>query len=264
MGGAYRYDGSFAGLLTLLARLLPKRVLPDAIGVDLPPQQSLFAEVKEVDTDQELVERFWPELAARLTAASIHYIRLAFLADSLGRELLICRHCLLAWEVGRKSGGMLAHPDVAPLWKLGQQVGREAHRYLGFVRFQEVGGRLYYAAIAPDHRILPLIAPHFAARFSDQQWVIHDRNHGEGIVYDRQRREWLLLPMEQSGEPDPTPAEELFQELWQSYFATLAIAQRENLRLQQGKVPLKVRPWLVEFTPPGRVLSVPPDCSPDG
>jgi probable DNA metabolism protein len=144
-------------------------------------------------------------------------------------------------------GGMLTHPSVAPLWKLSQQVGREAHRYLGFVRFQEVDGGFYYAAIAPDHRILPLIAAHFAARFSDQQWVIHDRKRGEGIVYDPLRREWLLLPMDVHTEPAVTPAEEQFQELWRSYFATLAIAERRNLRLQQSKVPLKVRPWLVEF-----------------
>jgi probable DNA metabolism protein len=247
MGGVYRYDGSFAGLLTLLARLLPKRILPDAIGSDPPPQQNLFAGVATVETDQELVEEFLAELTKRLTPSSLHLVRLAFLADRPERELLICRYCLLAWEVGRKAGSMLAHPHVAPLWKLGRQVGREAHRYLGFVRFKEVTGGFYYAAIAPDHRILSLIAPHFAARFSDQQWVIHDLNHGEGLVHDRQRREWLLLPMESSGEPDLTPAEERFQELWRSYFTTLAIAERENLRLQQSKVPLKVRPWLVEF-----------------
>lgn len=246
MGGVYRYDGTFAGLLTLLARLVPKRILPDAIGTEPQQQQNLFCEVT-IETDDRLVEEFCAELTRRITPSCHNRIRHVFLADRPERELLICRYCLLAWEVGRMAGGMLAHPHVAPLWKLGQQVGREAHRYLGFVRFQEVAGGFYYAAISPGHRILSLIAPHFAARFSDQQWVIHDRNHGEGIVYDRQRREWLLLPMKSSGEPDLTPAEERFQELWRSYFTTLAIAERENLRLQQSKVPLKVRPWLVEF-----------------
>ena len=247
MNGVYRYDGTFAGLLTLLARLLPNRILPDAIGTDPPPQQSLFAHVTAVETDHQLVEEFCAELSRRLTPSCRNRIRRVFLADHPERELMICRYLLLAWETGRKIGEMLAHPHVAPLWKLAQQVGREAHRYLGFVRFQEVGGGFYYAAISPDHRILSLIAPHFAARFSDQQWVIHDVKHGEGIVHDRHRREWLMLPMELHDEPDPTPAEERFQALWRSYFTTLAIAERENLRLQQGKVPLKVRPWLVEF-----------------
>ena len=247
MGGVYRYDGTFGGLLTLLGRLVPNRILPDAIGVDPPLQQSLFCEVTTVETDEELVEGFYAELTKRLTPSCHSRIRHVFLAGHPEREMMICRYCLLAWEVGRKIGGMLAHPHVAPLWKLARQVGHEAHRYTGFVRFQDVKGGFYYAAISPDHRILPLIARHFAARFSDQQWVIHDVKHGEGIVYDRQRREWLILPMESHDEPDVTPAEERFQELWRSYFSTLAIAERENLRLQQSKVPLKVRPWLVEF-----------------
>jgi hypothetical protein len=53
--------------------------------------------------------------------------------------------------------------------------------------------------------------------------------------------------METTAEPEPTPAEERFQALWRQYFATLAIEARTNLKQQQGKVPLKVRPWLVEF-----------------
>lgn len=247
MSGIYRYDGTFAGLLTLLARLLPERVIPDTIGVEQPLQQSLFTEVTIIETDLPAVEEFWGELSGLLTPASLNLVLLAFLADRSEREMLIYRYLLLAREVGKKIGGLLAHPHVAPLWKLAQQVGREAHRYKGFVRFQEVGGGYYYAAIAPDHRILSLIASHFVARFSDQQWVIHDTRHGEGIVYDRHRLEWLILPMAVHDEPDLTPAEEQFQALWQSYFSTLAIAERENLRLQQSKVPLKVRPWLVEF-----------------
>ncbi len=249
MGGVYRYDGTFGGLLTLLARLLPNRILPDAIGVDPPPQQSLFCRETDIETDQELAEEFWTELTRRLGPSSLNQLLHAFRADHPEREMMICRYCLLAWEEGRRVDAMLAHPHVAPLWKLAQQVGREAHRYLGFVRFREVTGGFYYSAISPDHRVLPLIARHFAARFSDQQWVIHDVKHGEGIVH-RERREWLILPMESHADPDVTPAEERFQELWRSYFSTLAIAERQNLRLQQGKVPLKVRPWLVEFSPP--------------
>lgn len=247
MGGIYRYDGSFAGLLTVMARLLPGRTLPQAIGTGPPSQESLFGEVTEVATDEELVGRFWSELAGRLTPAGLHQLRQVFLADHPEREMIICRYLLLAWDLGKGAGSMLSHPRVAPFWKLSQQVGREAHRYLGFVRFKEVSGGFYYGAISPDHRILALIASHFAARFRDQQWVIHDLKHGEGIAYDRERGQWLLLPMEIHHQPEPTRSEEQFQELWRSYFQTLAIRERRNLSLQQGKVPLKVRPWLVEF-----------------
>jgi probable DNA metabolism protein len=255
MGGVYRYDGTLSGLLTLLARLIPGRILPGSICVEPPPQQGLFAGVTSIETDRAIAGEFWEELTRRLAPSGLSHIRRAFLAGVTGRELMICRYLLLAWQVGRKIEGLLAHPHVAPLWKLSQKVGAEAHRYKGFVRFQETGGGFYYCAISPGHRILSLIAPHFCARFSDQHWVIHDTAHGEGIVHDRLRRQWLILPLEINGEPDLTAAEVRFQALWQRYFTTLAIAERENVRLQQSRVPLKVRPWLVEFAREGAAES---------
>jgi len=234
---------------------MPERILPDAICVEPASQQGLFAGVTTIETDQAIAGELWEELTRRLAPSGLGHIRRAFLAGETGRELMICRYLLLAWQVGRKIGGMLAHPHVAPLWKLSQQVAGEAHRYKGFVRFQETGGGFYFAAISPGHRILSLIAPHFSARLSDQHWVIHDAAHGEGIVHDRLRMQWLILPMEINGSPDLSAAEVRFQALWQRYFSTIAIAGRENLRLQQSRVPLKVRPWLVEFAQEGEAES---------
>ena len=247
MGVFYCYDGTQGGLLTLLAGLPPGNPLPENIGTTPPPQQGLFCDTITVETDPHLAEQYWQKLHNRLGPTGLAPVRSAFLADHPQKELLICRYLLMGMQEGRRTSSMLAHPQVSPLLKLAQQVNREAHRNLGFVRFQEVTGGFYYAALAPDHRILALIAPHFADRFRDQQWVIHDCRHGEGIVFDRHRQQWLLLPMETSAEPEVTPQEEQFQQLWQSYFATLAIEERKNLKLQQSKVPLKARPWLAEF-----------------
>lgn len=244
----YCYDGTLAGLLTLYARLLPERVAVERISATPPDQQSLFSSEICIATDQAVAEAFWQRLTKRLSGNSLRLLRHCLLADHPQQELLIYHYLLLEAEQGRKVDGMLAHPAVAPVWKLSQQVGREAHRYLGFVRFQQLQGGLYYAAIAPDHRILLLIGAHFAERFSDQQWVIHDQRHNEGILYDAEKKEWLLLPMELHEQPEITPQETQFQQLWRSYFTTLAIPERRNLKLQQGKVPLKVRGYLTEFT----------------
>jgi len=248
MPGCYCYDSTLAGLLTLYARLLPERVAVERISATPPDQQSLFSSEICIATDQAVAEAFWQRLTKRLSGNSLKLLRRCLLADHPQQELLIYHYLLLEAEQGWKVDGMLAHPQVAPVWKLSRQVGREAHRYLGFVRFQQLQDGLYYAAIAPDHRILLLIGAHFAERFRDQQWIIHDQRHGEGIVYDCNSKEWLLLPMEVTAQPDVTPEEAQFQKLWHSYFTTLAIPERRNLKLQQGKVPLKVRSYLTEFT----------------
>ncbi|MDK9716886.1 MAG: TIGR03915 family putative DNA repair protein [Trichlorobacter sp.] len=248
MSGCYCYDGTLAGLLTLYPHLLAERAAVERISAAPPDQQSLFNSEICIATDQAVAEVFWQHLTRRLSPHSLKLLRRCLLADHPQQELLIYHYLLLEAEQGRRVDGMLAHPQVAPVWKLAQQVAREAHRYLGFVRFQQIQGGLYYAAIRPDHRILLLIGTHFAERFSDQQWLIHDQRHGEGILYDAEKQEWLLLPMEVTAQPDLAPEEAQFQELWRSYFSTLAIPERTNLRLQQGKVPLKTRSCLTEFT----------------
>lgn len=245
--GCYTYDGTLAGLLTLYARLLPERVAVERISAFQLEQQGLFSSEICIATDQAVAEAFWQRLTRRLSGNALKLLRRCLLADHPRQELLIYHYLLLEAEQGRSVDGMLTHPAVAPVWRLSQQVAREAHRYLGFVRFQQLQGGLYYAAIAPDHRILLLIGAHFAERFRDQQWMIHDQRHGEGILYDVEKQEWLLLPMEVTVQPDVTPEESQFQELWRSYFSTLAIPERRNLKLQQGKVPLKSRGWLTEF-----------------
>ena len=244
----YTYDGTLAGLLTLYARLLAEPAEVERISAVVADQQSLFTAEISIAADQAVAEEFWQRLTKRLSDNSLKLLRRCLLADHPRQELLIYHFLLLEGEQGRRIDGMLAHPWVAPVWKLAQQVAREAHRYLGFVRFQQLQGGLYYAAIRPDHRILLLIGPHFAERFSDQQWIIHDQRHGEGILYDAEKKEWLLLPMELHEQPEITPHEAQFQQLWRSYFSTLAIPERTNLKLQQGKVPLKSRGFLTEFS----------------
>jgi probable DNA metabolism protein len=247
MAARYGYDGSIAGLLTVIGLVLAEGAPPEQVSVGVPAQGGLFDEVRRVATDEEAAAGAWEGLTRLLAPAELGQVRLALLADRPGWELLICRYCLLVQERGRGSGSMLAHPDVAPLRRLARQVAREAHRWLGFVRFRQLRDGCYYAAVAPEHRILPLVADHFADRFRDQQWVIHDVRRGEGLLHDAGRRQWRLLPLELTGDPEETREEERFRALWRRYFATLAIEERRNSKLQQSKVPLKVRPWLTEF-----------------
>jgi probable DNA metabolism protein len=136
---------------------------------------------------------------------------------------------------------MLSHPQVLPVHRLARRVGHEAHRLKGFVRFREVGERFWYAAVEPDHDVLGLIAPHFAERFRDQHWVIHDLRRNKGIVHDADRRHWIEVEMERCSEPELSREEEMFQTLWRRYFTETAIAFRHNPRLQWNKVPRRYR-----------------------
>ena len=117
----------------------------------------------------------------------------------------------------------------------------------GFVRFREVRGGFYYAQLEPDHDVLPLIARHFADRFRDQHWVIHDLRREKGIIHDATRRDWVMTPIELNTLPEFTEQELDVQGLWKSYFMHIAVEERRNPELQRSKLPLKYRRHLVEL-----------------
>ncbi|AJE02095.1 TIGR03915 family putative DNA repair protein [Geobacter pickeringii] len=243
----YRYDGTWTGFLTTVAIIRERGGTPAAITRAEPEQAGLFDPVVTVETDPERAGELRELLARTLSPGTRHVLRSAFQAEEPGMELLLFHFLELGLAVGCQLDGMLAHERVLPVWKLARAVGREAHRYKGLVRFQEVEGGFWYAAIEPDHRILPLIAPHFAARFADQQWIIHDPRRGESVAFDPARRKWAEVPLAMAAPLTLSAGEELFRDLWRRYFDRLAIGERLNPKLQRQQLPLKHRRHLPEF-----------------
>ncbi|MBE0596822.1 MAG: DUF4130 domain-containing protein, partial [Desulfuromonadales bacterium] len=90
-----------------------------------------------------------------------------------------------------------------------------------------------------------LIAPHFAARFTDRRWLIHDLGRGEGIFFDGQR--WLLGKVELQHPPRDSAEEQLYAGLWRRFFAAVAIPERRNPRLQRHFMPQRYWKHLTEF-----------------
>lgn len=248
----YRYDGSFAGFLCILADLFARGTTPTAITRRPSAQGGLFDTTIEVSTDEERAAEMLAIITRTVSPYAAQMAHRAFLSDADGAELAIWRYLALGREVGGRLDGMLAHPQVAPVHRLVRKVGHEAHRLKGFVRFREVTERFWYAAVEPDHDVIGLVAPHFAARFRDQHWVIHDLNRGRGIVHDADRRAWIELELERCAAPAFTREEEQFVALWRRYFTEIAIAGRDNPDLQKSRLPSRYRRHLVEF-PDGRL-----------
>lgn len=242
-----RYDGTFAGFLTAASLARERGREPEAITDREPEQGGLFAAVETVETDRDRAEELYRLIRRTLPAGALQTFRYAFHAGEPGREILLFRYLQLGLAAGRRFGTLLAHEAVIPVWKLARAVGREAHRYKGLVRFRHLDGDVWYAAMEPDHRILPLMAPHFAARFADQRWIIHDLRRGEAVVFDPLRRQWAETPLEVTGPLPLAAGEELFRDLWQRYFDRLAIEERRNPKLQRRNLPLKHRRHLPEF-----------------
>lgn len=245
----YRYDGSFEGFLCAVTACLeagesqPGFVQNDGLHV-----AGLFAgDIKEVATVRETALLFRKRFVVSVSQEAFATVRYAFHSQNEGIELLLWRYVTLGLQVGKRLCGMLAEEPVCSVNRIARHVSHEAHKYKGFVRFQEVEAGFLYARIEPEADILPFIAPHFVGRVGDRPWMIHDLRRNQAALYDL--TSWCLIrDIELTTEPTLTMTEHDYAALWQRYFQRHAIAERHNPMLQQKHVPLRYRKYLPEFT----------------
>ncbi|MDR0350126.1 MAG: TIGR03915 family putative DNA repair protein [Coriobacteriales bacterium] len=119
---------------------------------------------------------------------------------------------------------------------------------LQFVRFAQLEGGVYFSRIEPKASVVPLIMGHFAARFNIQPFMIYDARHGMSGVFDTER--WWIVDARDMRLPSLDVAEEEFQSLWQTFYDTIAIAERRNPRCQRGFMPKRFWGNLCEQVPP--------------
>lgn len=245
----YRYDNSFEGFLCAVAECLEEaQTQPQFMGSgDVQPVGLFAGEVREVATVRERAVAFRKRFIDAVSQEAFATARYAFHSQKEGIELLLWRYLTLGLQVKRRLCLMLAEEPVHSINRIARHVSHEAHKYKGFVRFQEVAAGFLYARIEPEADILPFIAPHFVGRVGDRPWMIHDLQRKQAALYDL--TSWRLVrDIELSAEPTLTASEQDYAALWQRYFQHHAIAERNNPKLQQQHVPLRYRKHLTEFS----------------
>lgn len=247
----YRYENSFEGFLCAVATCLEQGDWCPGFTRENAGNPGLFdAKICEVVTVRETALAFRKRFVSAVSPEAFATARYAFYSEKTGIELLVWQYIKLGLEVGWKLAGMLTVEPVCSVNRSARHVSHEAHKFKGFVRFQEVVSGFLYARIEPEADILTLIAPHFVERVGDRPWMIHDLRRNQAAVYDM--KSWRMVKdVELTAEPDVTSSEHEYAALWQRYFQRHAIAERHNLKLQQKHVPLRYRKHLTEFEPPG-------------
>lgn len=249
----YRYDGSFEGFLCAVADCLAMgEGQPEFMRGGNSQAVGLFTgEIHEVATVRDAAVALRKRFVEAASQEAFATARYAFHSQKIGIELLVWRYLFLGLQVGKRLCVMLAEEPVHSVNRIARHVSHEAHKFKGFVRFQEVEAGFLYARIEPEADIIPIIAPHFVERVGDRPWMIHDLRRNQAAIFDQ--KSWRLVrDVELTAEPTLTATEHDYAALWQRYFQRHAIAERHNPKLQQQHVPLRYRKHLTEFrsTPP--------------
>jgi hypothetical protein len=131
----------------------------------------------------------------------------------------------------------------------------------------------YLAVVSPDHNVLPLIIDHFQDRFNDQSWLIYDArrhygyyygssssapcdaslpsaNKGMGGVVRITFEDEASLPFDlTNGKLDASALstdDQLFQNLWRTYFKAICIRERINPKKQLNDMPRRYWRYMTE------------------
>lgn len=230
----YLYDGSFEGFLSCVFESFARKELPFGVWPQDEPQPSLFAE-RYVDTDPARAARVYASIPQRLGARAKELVSYGFLSGETDKERALLRFLQFAYAAGPKASWMHGHEAVAPVWALEKGVRGEAHQFAQFLRFSQSGGALG-AVIDPRHYVLPLLRGHFCGRYPEETFVIYDRTHRAALVYQDHQAGYLQLE-EDFRLPPASEDEQAYQALWKAFYNTIAIRQRQNLKLRRSHCP---------------------------
>ena len=252
----YLFDNTLDGLLTAVFDSFfrkQKDVTLLAEGEQLP----LFAdELYRVSTDAEKAERVWKGLEKHLSKEGLHMITISWLSEerALNQPLfnMICK----VFRQKRDISHNASDEDVLTVTNIARRVLHEQLRMKQFIRFQKAKDGTYLGVVHPDHNVLPLITDHFSDRFNDQQWLIYDAKRHYGYYYDGKTvmrvtfEDEASVPFNlSSGKMDDdilSDNDQLFQDLWRTYFKAICIKERMNPKKQLSDMPRRYWKYMTE------------------
>lgn len=252
----YVYDGSFHGLLTSVYEAYYTRNKPEDIVRKEDFIFTLLTEPIFITTDEVKASKVYTAIKNKISEEALQNIFYAYLSEVEHSSFLIYEYIKLGFKLGSKVDLYLHNDTVLKIDNICKKVTNEAHRMVGFVRFDCINNNLYYSAIEPDHNILTLIAPHFAERLSNEKWIIHDLKRELAAMYNGSQ--WVISPLsKEQGEALSLSIEnEFYQKLWIDYFNNIAVENRINPKLQKMHMPKRYWKHLTEKASDSKVDSL--------
>lgn len=239
---AYRYDGTFAGFLTCVWDALESGVEP--VEFLLPDDEAALWETRELAADAGRARRLYAALSRRVSPEFQALIARGFLTCLPQKELALLELIRRGLREGDRVRQDLSDPVMAKVNLALTKMWTEWDHLKGFVRFSDLDGCLV-GEIEPKNRVLPLLASHFAERYSGERLVLYDRTHHEVFLSDRGR--WKLLPGSDFRMGPAGAEERAFRAMWRTYYQTIAIEGRLNPKCQSTHMPKRYRHVMTEF-----------------
>jgi probable DNA metabolism protein len=242
----YLHDGSFEGVLSGIYTMFYSKasVEEGELVAKDSYQQTFFTLTLPVVTNREFAYKVAKSIYEHFGQEGFKCVYQAYLAEDEAYGTTLFRALKVAYKLGGHAFEALHYPDILKLNQWSTRVAREAHLFLGLLRFAELDNGLYYAPFEPTLNIIGLLTSHFSQRLADQSWVIHDTKRKIGAFYDQETV--VLNTLLEIPTLVYSDREVDFQTLWREYVAHIAIEARTNPKCQQQHMPKKYWKFLTE------------------
>ena len=242
MNKVYLYDGSFKSLLVLIIELLKFKKNPFNIKSEKDYNQNLLDEVVFLELKIDNLK-----ILKKLPKSVIRAANYVFLSNEDDKEIIIFEFLKNAFKYKEEIFRYRNIDAVNKTIKIAKYVSSEAHKLKGFLRFKQIENKFYYAEMEPTNNIIEILAAHFKNRLNLEPWIIHDLKRERYAIYDLKKVIYLeesdILKLNFKIDSN----EEYYEDLWKTFFKTIAIKERKNLKCQMNFMPKKYWNHLIEM-----------------
>lgn len=244
-------DRGFDGILCGVYEVYASRLGLSNCRLELKEEYepALFCDYREVEAEPERAGKVARKIRSYMSEEAYVYLYRAALHKSPDRADWILRFIELGLANGRQVLKMLQAPAVYEIFQMNRYVGNEAHFLVEFVRFKKLSSGLYYGTIGPENDVLELVADHFADRFPDMDWALYDEKRKKAALHSQKGALIIRggITAEEVAWFEEQSREDIYVNLWKTFFKTIAIEERKNPRCQRNMLPLRYRKYMTEF-----------------
>ena len=235
------YDSTFNGFLSVVFEIYRQHLDVGEIHPDRSDSPcNLFMQPFRIETSEESAQRLKRAISNQASPEILSTLDAAFRSEEDGIEMKILaylRKMFLGTDPTYAKNP--TSDEMLPIFMTARSVRREVGGMLGMVRFSRMPDGTYFSEIEPKYDIIELLIGHFRGRFANERWVIYDSKRGFGVYYDGKNPVEMSIP--NIRQVSAMNSSDNFVQLWQDYYKSIAIKERENPKLMKQCLP--VRYW---------------------
>lgn len=241
----YVFDGTKEGLLCCIYNSFINKESP-ALITSKPFQLGFDIQVKTIETDPKIAKRVNDGFIKNCSIALLNRIFYLFRSNDSTKETVMFNVAKKCLEKRMDITHNYADPDVLLFSELQQKISYEIHRFTGFIRFNKSASGFWYAHFEPDNDIVDILAKHFYKRFSEP-FLIHDVKRNKVTLRQGDKMTTAVLDGRLTVYLDEN--DEYFENLYKTYYESVNIKERKNLKLMRGFMPQRYYKHLPEKKP---------------